>query len=301
MRLFRMLFAAVAAVLICSAASTAAPAAGAAVVRELAPGVYAFVGKDGATNSGFVVTGEGVVVIDTQGPRELALDLRERIREVTDRPVIYVINTHYHGDHTFGNQYFREARAIIAHEETRRTLKESDKAHRTRFKKFFGEESLLGFNPTLPDLTFTDRLTLRVGGRVFVLIHPPAAHTRGDVYVHMPAEGVVFAGDLLYKGRLPYLGEGETSGAVAALDELLATGASVFLPGHGEVAGRDDVLAYRGYLTKLMAEVERLAAEGKTVEQVTGEIELPEYSGYLMYDRWLGQNAGAVYREITGR
>lgn len=269
-----------------------------AEVVELAPGVYAFVGEKGATNSGFVVTDDGVVVIDTQGPRELALELRAWIRKVTDLPIAFVINTHYHGDHTFGNQYFNEARAIIAHEETWRALVEKDKAHRTRFKRFFGEESLLGFNPVLPSLTFTEKMVLRVGGRELVLVHPGVAHTFGDVYVFMPAEGVVFAGDLLYKKRLPLLGDGDTLGAISALDTLLQTGADVYLPGHGGVATKEDIVKFKKYLLDLRGEVTRFIDEGKTLEEVKDMIKLPEYSGYVMYKEWLGQNAGAVYREI---
>src|SRR3990167_11196923 len=104
-------------------------------VVKLAEGVYGFIGKEGAGNSGFVVTNEGVVVIDTQGPKDLALLLKKKIRETTDKPIIYLINTHYHGDHTFGNQYFKEAKEIISHENTKKNLIEKDKQHREKFKK----------------------------------------------------------------------------------------------------------------------------------------------------------------------
>src|SRR3989337_4385352 len=76
-------------------------------VVKLAEGVYGFIGKEGAANSGFVVTEEGVIVINTQGPKDLALRLKKKIRETTDKPIVYVINTHLHGDHTYGNQYFK--------------------------------------------------------------------------------------------------------------------------------------------------------------------------------------------------
>src|SRR3990170_1288725 len=102
------------------------PYASGAELKRLSDGVYAFIGEEGATNSGFVVTEKGVVVIDTQGPRGLAMELRRKIKEVTELPVIYAINTHYHGDHTFGNQFFREGYGIIGHEKTRETLIEED-------------------------------------------------------------------------------------------------------------------------------------------------------------------------------
>ncbi len=280
-------------------AASAAPEAPKTV--ELAPGVYAFIGVNGGTNSGFVVTDEGVVVVDSQGPRELALAFKKAIAEKTDRPVLYVINTHYHGDHTFGNQYIAPSKAaIIAHEETRRAMIERDHAHRTRFKKFFGEESLIGFNATPPGLTFTDRLTIRAGGRTIDLIHPGTAHTFGDAYVVVRDTGVVFTGDLAYNRRLPLLGEGDTTGAVAAIDDLVATGARTFVPGHGKVATAEDLVEYRRYLLALISEVRRLGAGGATRDEVASTIRLPEFSGWIKYDDWKGQNAGAVYDELFG-
>ncbi|CAG1066769.1 Metallo-beta-lactamase type 2 [uncultured bacterium] len=152
-------------------------------LKALAPGVYAFIGGEGKTNSGFVVTEKGVVVIDTQGPAELAMLLREKIKETTDKPVTHVINTHYHGDHTFGNQYFAEG-LIIAHENTRKELVERDEGHRAMFRKFFGQESLKSFSLTLPEMTFTDRMILRHGGRTMELVYAGAkAHTEGDIFV----------------------------------------------------------------------------------------------------------------------
>lgn len=269
-------------------------------LREIGAGIYGFIGVDGSTNSGVVLTDEGVVVIDTQGPKGLAMALRQSLRKVTDSPVIFVVNTHYHGDHTFGNQYFTGPRAIIAHDKTREALIEKAKAHRTRFKRFFGEESLAGFSLTLPGVTFSSTLSLRVGGRTFVIAHPGVAHTEGDAYVYMPEEKVVFTGDLLYKGRLPWLGDGDSLGAVAALDELLALDATVYVPGHGTVAGREDLRAYKGYLLDLRKEVKRLKDAGKTLDEVKKEIRLDGYDDLLMYDEWLPLNAGKVYMELGG-
>src|SRR3989338_3058393 len=176
-------------------------------VVKLAEGVYGFIGKDGATNSGFVVTNEGIVVIDTQGPKELALLLKKKIHEIMDKPVVYVINTHFHGDHTFGNQYFKEAWEIISHENTNKNLIVKDKQHREQFKKFFGENSLEGFELTLPTKTIKDTLTLRVGNKTMEIAYLGKGHTDGDIIVYLPIERVLFGGDLLYNNRLPWLGD----------------------------------------------------------------------------------------------
>jgi cyclase len=268
-------------------------------LQMLAPGVYALVGGEGKTNSGFVVTEKGVIVIDTQGPAALAKLLREKIKETTDKPVSHVINTHYHGDHTFGNQYFAEG-LIIAHENTRKALIEKDEGHRAMFRKFFGEESLKEFSLTLPEATFTDRMILRSGGRTMELVYAGAkAHTGGDIFVWLPEERVLFAGDLLYNGRLPLLNDGETVGALKAIDKITSTDAVVLVPGHGQVSTIDDALRYKGYIGALRAEVKRMMAEGMSREEVVSKVSLPAYSSWLMYKEWLPANAARVFDELS--
>jgi glyoxylase-like metal-dependent hydrolase (beta-lactamase superfamily II) len=301
LRLAALLFAAMA-TLAC-ASSPGALAIGSefaarAEVVKLAENVYAFVGANGDTNSAFVVTNDGVVVMDAQGPAGLAKLLLDSIREVTDRPVMYVINTHYHGDHTFGNQYFAPSSRIIAHEATRRNLVERDAEHRERFKRFFGEDSLEGFSLTLPGLTVKDGLSLRIGGEVFDIVHPGVAHTDGDLYVYMPERKILFAGDVVYNERLPLLGEGDSFKWVEAIDSILALDVVTCVPGHGKVGDAGTITGFRAYLTDLHAEVKRLRAEGLDMDAVKEKISLPRYSGHAKYSDWLGQNAGVVYQEM---
>jgi len=287
------LYAAAVVLVLCQAAA-AAPE-----LKALAPGVYAFVGGEGRTNSGFVVTEKGVVVIDTQGPPELARLLREKIRETTDKPVTHVINTHYHGDHTFGNQYFDEG-LIIAHENTARALLERDEGHRAMFRKFFGEDSLAGFSLTPPEATFTDRMILRDGGRTMELVYAGGrAHTDGDIYVWLPEEKVLFAGDLLYSGRLPLLNDGETKGALEALGKLTSTDAVLLVPGHGPVASKEDADGYRRYLASLRSEVGRMMDEGMDKDEAVSTISLPAFSSWLMYREHLPGNAAKVFDELA--
>ena len=276
-----------------------AAAASAAELKELARGVWAFVGENGATNSGFIITGKGVVVIDTQGPKALAEELREKIRKTTEEPVVYVVNTHYHGDHTFGNQYFGDG-IIIAHEKTRDALVKKDEGHRAMFKKFFGEDSLRDFALTLPDITITERMTLRLGEKTVEIIYAGAkAHTEGDLFVWLPGEKVLFAGDLLYKGRLPLLNDGESSGAISAIDAMTSTGADVYVPGHGALATKEDALSYRKYLEALRSEVARMMKEGRGLEEIRSGISLPGYASWDRYREWLPANAEKVYRELS--
>ncbi len=270
-------------------------------VVRVAPNVYAFIGARGGANSGFVITERGVVVIDTQGPRELALLLKEKIRKITEKPILHVINTHYHGDHTFGNQFFAGTGEIIAHENTRTSLIEKDRIHRERFRRFFGERSLDGFVLTLPTLTFIHTLTLRMDGKSMVIIHPGIAHTDGDAVVFLPEDRVVFSGDIVYKDRLPWLGDGDTEGWLRALDMLMELDADVYVPGHGDIGGKETVRALKEYLLSLRGEVKRLMEQGKGLEEIKRDISLPEYSGYMKYREWLPLNAEKVFKEFSER
>ncbi len=268
-------------------------------VAKLAEGVYGFIGKEGATNSGFVVTDEGVIVIDTQGPKGLALLLKKRIQEITDKPVLYVINTHFHGDHTFGNQYFKEAKEIIAHENTKKNLIEKDKEHRQQFERFFGERSLEGFELTLPTKTLRATLTLKAGSKTIELVYPGKGHTDGDIIVYLPDERVLFGGDLLYKDRLPWLGDAYLSDWIETLDKLKAFDAGVYVPGHGGVGNFNMLLNFQKYLIDLRSEVKRYIKMGKSVDEIKKEINLPEYKNWSKYNDWLPLNTEKAYRELT--
>ncbi|MBI5286691.1 MAG: MBL fold metallo-hydrolase [Deltaproteobacteria bacterium] len=268
-------------------------------IVKLTEGVYGFIGIDGATNSGFIVTEEGVVVIDTQGPKELALLLKRKIQEVTDKPVIYVINTHYHGDHTFGNQHFKEAREIIAHENTRKNLTERDKPHKEQFKRFFGEKALEGIEVVLPTKTFKDTLSMRIGNKVFELVYLGVGHTDGDIIVYLPLDGIIFTGDLLYTGRLPWVGDGNIQSWREVLKKIGWFEASTYIPGHGRVTNKNGLNEFKNYLDDLTNEVARMIREGKDLETVMKEINLPKYKDWLKYNDWLGLNAKKVFEELT--
>ncbi|MDP2682051.1 MAG: MBL fold metallo-hydrolase [Deltaproteobacteria bacterium] len=268
---------------------------------KLADDVYGFIGKEGATNSGFIVTNEGVVVIDTQGSKDLAILLKKKMQEITDKSVIYVINTHYHGDHTFGNQYFKEAKEIISHENTKKNLIEKDSQHREQFKKLFGENALEGFELTLPTKTFKDTLTLRVGGKTLELAYLGRGHTDGDIIVYLPIERIMFGGDLLYKDRLPWLGDAYASEWIETLDKLKHFDAVIHVPGHGDIGNIAMLQNIQQYLMDLQLEVKKYIEMGKTLDEMKKAINLPKYENWIKYKEWLPLNAEKVYKEFTGK
>ena len=176
---------------------------------EVAPGVYAFIQPGGATDAGFIVEEEGVVIIDTLMTTTLAERLLAEVRHVTDKPVRYVVNTHWHGDHLFGNALMPPA-PIVAHDTCRDDLFTEWEAHREFLRDLYPAvyEEWRDLPRTPPNVTFSDSLTLHLGARPIELRFYGRAHTRGDVAVFMPTEGVLFAGDLSFHKYIPNARDG---------------------------------------------------------------------------------------------
>ncbi|MEO7853520.1 MAG: MBL fold metallo-hydrolase [Rubrivivax sp.] len=221
----------------------AAPTA-AQTARSVAPGVYIVQGQAalGSTanrnfisNAGFVVTDEGVVVVDALGSPALAEALIAEIRRVTPQPIRYAIVTHYHADHIYGLQVLKAAGAtIVAHAAGREYLT-SDTA---RLRLAASRNDLAPWIDAHTRLVAADRwldadTILRLGGVDFHIRHVGPAHTSEDLVVHVPQRGVLFAGDLMFQGRIPYVGQADSQQWIASLGHLLALGAKVVIPGHG--------------------------------------------------------------------
>ncbi|MEO7392998.1 MAG: MBL fold metallo-hydrolase [Ramlibacter sp.] len=207
------------------------------------------------SNAGFVITGDGVVVIDALGSPPLAQRLLAEIRRHTDKPVTHVILTHYHADHIYGLQALKAAGArILAHQAAREYLN-SDTA-RLRL-----EASRIDLAPWIDQDTrlvpadewLTGETELTVGG-VRLQIKPVGpSHTPEDLVVYLPQEKVLFAGDLVFRGRIPFVGQADSRQWVKALDALMSFDATVIVPGHGPLSteARKDMEMTRAYLVYL--------------------------------------------------
>ena len=239
-------------------------------VKKVGDGVYAALGEDGGpagSNAGFIVGSNGVVVVDTFTAVAPAKDLLAEIRKVTNLPIRYVINTHYHLDHVGGNAVFAEAGAtIIAH---RNVLG----WERTENLKFFGgdpkpERRALVDALTLPDLTYTDAIDIRLGDRL-IHVRYMLGHTGGDSVVVVPWAHVVFGGDLVWQKHLPNLIDASTGPWIETLDKLLTEHANAtFVSGHGGTATPADVKDFRDYLVNLRKSVAKAQADGKSGDDV---------------------------------
>lgn len=269
------------------AATAVAPAAQAQrnaaapfTLHEVGPDVWAAIDNPVAksaragANAGFVIGTDGVLVIDTFENAAAAKMLLDQIRQKTNLPVRFVVNTHYHLDHVAGNNIFAAAGAVVLAQENVRGWE------RTENKKFFGPkitaaQTQMVESLGLPSITYKDGVTLYLGSRE-VIVRSFPGHTGGDSAVFVPDANVVFTGDLFWCHTLPNLIDASTKPLIETLDLMIQHHpAATFVPGHGEVAHVQDVRDFRGYLSDLRADVAQAQAAGKSGDVFIDSV-LPE-------------------------
>ncbi len=270
-------------------------------VQEVSPGVYAYVQPDGTwwiNNTGFLVGPQGVVAVDTCSTQRRTQALQAAIAGVTPRPVRTVVNTHHHGDHTFGNSLFPQA-TLVAHERARA---EAIAFGAPRPLPFWEpvEWGDLSLDP--PFLTFTDRIAVHVGDlRVEVRHVGEAAHTTNDSLVWIPDHSVLFCGDLVFNGGTPFLLMGSVAGSIDVLETVVRPlGAGTVVPGHGPVFHDDaPVAATLNYLRFVLEVAERGRTAGRSPLQAAQDTDLGRYAGWPDAERIVG-NLHRAYAELDG-
>ncbi len=253
-----------AALLLAAALNGAVRAQDSPVPEAVAPGVWMVQGQSALgssanrnfiSNAGFVVTNDGVVVIDALGSPALAEELLAQIRRITPLPVRHVILTHYHADHIYGLQAFKAAGAtVIAHRAAGEYLNSETAVQRLKASR----EELFPWIDENTRLVPADRwidgpTTLTLGGMEFRLQPVGPSHTPEDLVVYVPKLRTLFAGDLVFRGRVPFVGQADSGHWIAALDTLLGYDIDVAIPGHGPASksARADLELTRDYLVHL--------------------------------------------------
>ena len=249
----------------------AAVAAGPVQVRQVAESVWVAQGeaalgssanRNFISNAGFVVTGHGVVVVDALGSPALANEFIAEIRRVTAEPIRYLIATHFHADHIYGLQAFKAAGAtILAHPAAKEYLNSDTAQRRLEASRLDMAPWINADTRLLPADRWLDaaETALRVGHMDFIIRHVGPAHTPEDLVVFVPQRSVLFAGDLVFRGRIPFVGQADSRQWIASLSRLMDFKPALLIPGHGPVS--DSPLAdleltrdYLVHLRKTMAE-----------------------------------------------
>jgi quinoprotein relay system zinc metallohydrolase 2 len=276
---------------------------------EIAPGVFVHQGRyeiqspenrGDMANASFVVGSEAVAVIDTLGSAVLGRELRDAIRAVTDKPVRYVINTHMHPDHVFGNAAFKEdAPAFVGHHKLARGLASRADRYLAINKQMLGEEAFQGIEIVLPTVAVEDNLTLDLGGRSLFCETQATAHTDNDLTITDTATDTLFLGDLLFSVHVPTL-DGSIKGWLALLDELSRRQAARVVPGHGPHAMElpEALEPEQHYLAAIAADVRKLIKDGKTLEDATKIAGFSERDAWKLFDQYHVRNVTAAFAEF---
>lgn len=285
-------------------------------LAQVAPGVYFVQGRSELgsaanrnfiSNAGFVIGEDGVLVVDALGSPALAQALVEHVRALTPLPIRYVVATHYHADHVYGLQVLRAlgarvvahagAREYLASETARRRLE----ASRTELFPWVDEDTRL----VEPDIWVGEdgrdaELRLSLGRTEVVVRHAGPSHTQEDLVVHVPSRRVLFAGDLVFRGRIPYVGQADSRAWIAALERLLALDAAVVVPGHGPASTtpREDIALTRDYLAYLRRTMGEAARAMEPFDEAYARTDWSRFSRLPLFGPANRMNAYNTYLQM---
>ena len=248
----------------------------------------------GGGNTAILIADDGVLVVDTKfmSPGRA---LPAIIRSITPKPVRVIINTHYHSDHTHGNPHYPPGTDVIAQRRTRAHLLQLD-------KDFWESEPAWSLMPA--DLVDDER-TLSFGDEEVRIVHPGRGHTDGDVVVYFPKRRILHTGDLFLHAQYPFIdlrGGGSGREWPATLDTVLAIGdVDRYIPGHGPLSTRADVLRFQGYLRSLGTQVTAMAGEGRGLRQIQAAVDLHDYDDFhgMPFFTSQAKDVQWMYEELT--
>jgi len=277
-------------------------------VTEIAPGLFVHNGQtalmtrenDGAiANIGFIIGEHAVAVIDSGGSVREGRQLLAAIRARTDKPIRYVINTHGHPDHAFGNAAFvRDGTEFVGHRNLPRALTTRGPFYIDAFRRIMGDQLIDEVRMVAPTLLVDDTTKLDLGSRTLILRAWPAAHSDSDLSVLDEQTNTLFAGDLVFLTHIPVL-DGSLRGWLDVIDELGTLPAQRVVPGHGPVSEWPAALAEeRRYLEVLASDVRALVRRGAPITVAADTAAASERSRWQLFDDYNARNATAAFSEI---
>ena len=275
-------------------AASAQDGASDGVVLEIIPGHYRY--ENRTRVAGVIVTDEGALVLDGLSSPEMGRDVRAKVMEATGQPVVYLVNSTFHNNYTRGNAAYTDV-VSIGHEFYREDLvalmeddgvSEEERASR------------------LPKMTYTDRMTVHLGGKEIQIIHIGPAHTRGDSIVYVPEDRIVYVSELVFYNRFPFYNSGYL-GWIDAIDRILALDADIFVPGQGPMTyddpteSRAAMLAIRTILADARNGIQAQIAQGATEEEALQNFTLAQYAHLGgAFEAQSQVMLSRMYQELTG-
>ena len=277
--------------------------------EQIGAGLYAYT-AEGDPNSGIIIGDDGVMVIDAQATPTMAGDVIARITKVTDKPVKYVLLTHYHAVRVLGASAYKDAE-ILASDATRGLIAERGKQDMDseigRFPRLFQDvKSIPGL--TWPTMTFPDQISVWLGRREVRIMHIGRGHTAGDVVAIVPDAGVVFSGDLVENKSACYCGDAHFTDWPATLDHLAEMGANALVPGRGAALTTPEMVKASielttDFISTLYGSVQDSVAKGRSLKDAFDFARLtmdPKFKSFAIYEHCLPFNVARAYDEARG-
>ena len=276
---------------------------------EVAPGVFVHRGqhavftpdnKGDISNPGFVVGTDAVAMIDTGGSPVVGRALRAAVTAVTDKPVRFVVNTHMHPDHVFGNAVFAGDGVVFAgHHKLERGLMARADRYLAINKELLGDAAFEGTKLIPPSLKVEGTETIDLGGRTLELTAHPTAHTDNDLTVKDSQTGTVFMGDLLFVDHIPTI-DGSIKGWIALLGKFGESPPVRVVPGHGPAAlgWAEAAGPLQRYLNTVAGDVRAMIKQGKTLGEATETAGLSEKDAWVLFEEYHKRNVSAAFAEL---
>jgi len=263
------------------------PVLGHASVHKIGIDLYAYISdNDASANSTFLVSDQGILVVDTGLNAQEGRKLLGEIRKISPAPIRWIVNTHYHPDHRGANRVVGPDAIIIS---TAFTRAQTAKA---------AQES------SVDETVGPKGLVLYVGGHEVRIYHPGPAHTQGDLIVYFPDEHAIATGDLFLTNSCPAMDDGDMENWIMALDDMLALPVEHVVPGHFELATKSELQRFRNYLASLRDQVARMYRQGMPLVRIQDSLALDAYKNFRQYPNYeatFKDNAAAYYRQLQKR
>lgn len=277
--------------------------------KQIGDGAYAYT-AEGDPNTGVIVGDNAVMVIDTQATPAMAQDVIEKIRSVTDKPVKYIVMTHYHAVRVLGASAYGAEHVIASHDTYELIVERGEADFKSEFERFprlfRNHESIPGL--TWPNITFKGEMNLWLGKKRVQIMQLGPGHTKGDTVVWLPEERVLYSGDLVEYGATPYTGDAYLTDWPQTLDNIAALAPQALVPGRGEALTTPETVqealaGTRAFVTKLLEYVQEGRAAGKSLKDIYKETYArlqPEFGHWVIFDHSLPFDVSRAYDEAGG-